>query len=131
MKQFEDVTLKWAGVEYTIPADGMMKAIMLIENHVSFEDLSTNRQHLKRAAVSCAFASVLRYAGAKVTDEEVYVGMFKQGIKNTTRGAVEALLLMIVPAEAIAAAASGDVTPGKENRRARRAAASSSKKLSK
>jgi hypothetical protein len=126
VRQFEDVTLKWAGVEYTIPADSMMRAIMLIEEWFTLEDLHMKSVHLKRAKISAAFAAVLRYAGAKVTDEEVYAGMFKKGVANTTIAAVTALSMMMVPADAIEAAAKG-VEPKKENRRARRAAASSSR----
>lgn len=99
-KQFEDVTLKWNGTDYTIPADRMMEAICRIEEHVTLEMLHVRegeKAHWRRGPISRAYASVLRFAGAKVTDEEIYTGMFDGAKSNVIGVAVQALLFMMIP----------------------------------
>lgn len=131
---FQDVHLEWDGKRYTVPSDRMMGAIARIEEHVTLSELlktGRERETVKLAVLARAYATVLRYAGADVTDEDVYGGMFA-GMSQTAavRAAVESLMAMMVPPQAIAAVqnAGGAVTPGNLNRRARRAAASSSRK---
>ena len=98
---FNDVTLKWKGSEYTIPSDQMMGAIERVEEFVSLEMLHVRDGEKpggwKRAKIAKAYAAVLNYAGAKVTAEEVYAGMFEKGVANAAGVAVQALIFLMVP----------------------------------
>lgn len=134
--EFDDVTLTWGGVNYMIPSNRMMLAIARIEDHVSLEDLDVSAsQRPKRAKVAMAFASVLRFAGANVTDEQVYAGMFDKATAASSIAALQTLAMMMIPKSALEEAtkriAAGELVPKKGNRRARRAQASSSRKRTK
>lgn len=100
---FDDVVLTWAGIDYTIPATKMMGAIARIEDHVTLPEL---RNYGERGAVplsrlASAFASVLRYAGAKLTDEDVYAEMFKGEAQQAAMAiSVNILIAMMVPKSA-------------------------------
>jgi len=130
MSMFEPITLKWKGVDYVVKPDAVMEAISRIEQHVTMEELNAGLtgKGIKRVDLARAFASVLRYAGATVIDEEIYAGMFKTNSGNTVISAVMTLLAMMVPPSVVAEFDKESAVAGKkENRRARRAAASSSK----
>lgn len=75
---FEDIHLEWQGKKYTIPADDVLKCIARVEDVVSVgevaEMLTSGR--LKFAKIAKAYATFLRYAGARVKDEEVFVSIF-------------------------------------------------------
>jgi hypothetical protein len=142
MSQFEPVTLKWDGVEYTVPQDKMMEVIARIEEHVTLDEVhGAMNGNIKRVKLARAFGSVLRFAGAKLTDEDVYAGMFKLGVGNVVLSSVITLMALMVPPKVVtdmqakADAGTLDETeshnPGNSNRRARRAAASSSSQRSK
>lgn len=99
-RAFNDVTLKWKGSEYTIPSDQMLEAINRIEDHVSLETLHVRageKPSWKRGKIAQAYAAVLNFAGAKVTPEEVYAGMFEKGETNAAGVAVQALIFLMVP----------------------------------
>lgn len=99
-RAFNDVTLEWKGSKYTIPSDQMMEAINRIEDHVSLETLHVRdgeKPSWKRGKIAQAYAAVLNFAGAKVTPEEVYAGMFEKGASNAAGVAVQSLILLMVP----------------------------------
>lgn len=100
---FDDVTLNWAGIDYTIPANKMMGAIARIEDHITLPELKNfgDRGAVPLSRLASAFASVLRYAGAKVTDEQAYSLMF-EGEESQAAMAVSVNLLiaMMVPKSA-------------------------------
>lgn len=137
---FEDIPLEWKGEKFIIPSNRIMGALARIEELVTLDELHamTQGKGLKFIAVSRAYASTLRFAGAMVTDEEVYASMFEKDDdkkKGAMITAVFGLLNMMVPEEArkVAekeAAAKGE-PEGNVNRQARRAAASLSKKHTK
>lgn len=121
---FEDIELEWQGVPYRIRGDdGVMKAIAVIEDHVTLFELTEgqSRGSIPLAKVSRAYAAVLRLAGARVTDAEVYGGMWADGANaDLVQQALGGLLEMMVPPSAIEAAeqeADGDSgnanSPGK------------------
>lgn len=99
---FNTLHLSWGGKEYHIPADQVMKAIARVEETVTFgelaEMLSTGR--LKFAKISQAYATFLRYAGAMVTDEEVFFVLFPRGsadVLNEAMGKLYTLIVMMSP----------------------------------
>lgn len=105
-KFFEPIELEWNGEQYTIPSNRVLGAIAIIENHVTFTELADaavkNRMPMVR--LSQAWGAVLRYAGAKIEDDEVYSLMFSGDIKNQIVTSVNALMVMMLPPSAIAKA---------------------------
>lgn len=102
---FDPVTLEWGGETYTIPPNRMFGAIKRIEDVITIPELhatAAKRGTVKMATLSEAFAAVLNYAGADVTAEEVYAGMFDG---NTSADAASAAMLtlmgIMVPPQAI------------------------------
>ncbi len=134
MSMFEPITLKWGDRDYIIKSDAVMEAVARIEEHVTMEELhaALKGKGIKRVDLARAFASVLRYAGANVTDEEIYAGMFKADKGNTVMTALLTLMAMMVPPSVLAdTIKEGEANPKKENRQARRAATSLSRQRTK
>lgn len=97
---FDDVSFQWQGLTYTIPAGRMMGAIARIEDHVTMPELQRygERQTIPLVRLSSAFAAVLRYAGVKVADEDVYSAMFGSAeSQQDVVAAITVLMTMMVP----------------------------------
>lgn len=81
MKGFEDVTLTWAGKSYTVPAEKQLGLIARIEDALSGESgeqaisILWRKEGPPHSRMASAFGAALRYAGATVTDEEVYLSI--------------------------------------------------------
>lgn len=79
MRGFEDVTLGWLGEEYTVPADQQLMLIAKLEDALSDEGGHSAIAALMQpggpstARLARAYGAALRYAGAKVTDNEIYL----------------------------------------------------------
>jgi len=100
MGVFDDIRLNWQGTDYVIPANKVMGAIARIEDIITLTEIyeASQRRSVKFSRVASAYASVLRYAGAKVTDEEVYLGMFDgQSAITAVQEALTGLLSMMIP----------------------------------
>jgi hypothetical protein len=99
MSIFDDVSLTWNGEEYKIEAGKIMGAISVIEEVVTLQELAeyatTGKTPLSKLAM--AFGAVLRYAGAKVKDEEVYAGMFEGTGQGSAIASLSVLLSMMIP----------------------------------
>lgn len=135
---FNPTTLVWNEKEYLIPANRMMGAIASIEEHITLNELhetSQRRNTIKLASLAGAYAAALQYAGAKVSQEDVYKGIFAQGGVGSSFiiEAVQTLILMMVPPTSVTkgSEAGSDTPKGKDNRQARRAASSLSKRRTK
>jgi hypothetical protein len=114
--QFDSITLTFdhgdgAGPKsYTIPPDKVFGAIEVIEEVITLKELSSSvarNGNPPLARISRAYASVLRYAGARVEDQQVYIGMFSGGeddIKGVV-AAVNGLLALMIPPSAVTEAA--------------------------
>ena len=94
---FEPVTMTWGGRDYTIPADRVMRAIASVEDVFTLVDLhrymATGSPPL--AKISSVYAMLLRYAGAKVSDEEVYAGMFDKESGSLQANATNAIMVLL------------------------------------
>jgi hypothetical protein len=103
MSIFEEVVLSWDGVEYKIDPERVMGAIAKVEEIITLRELSEYAQKgdAPMAKLAMAFASVLRYAGAKVRDEEVYSGMFSGSGQKSAIGSISVLLQMMIPPSAL------------------------------
>lgn len=102
-KNFEPVTLQWDGQEYTIPHHRMMGAIARIEDNITAPELQkfAEREAAPIGKLSMALGSVLRYAGCRVTDDEVYSEMFQNLTDDEKQAAqmqvIQDLMFMMVP----------------------------------
>ena len=107
MAIFADMKLGWNGTDYVIPADRMLGAVAVIEEHMTFHEMFALVRQGKPSLVTLSrtWGAVLRYAGAKVTDDEVYVGMFAgPTVSERVIEAINTLLLIMMPPSAVAAA---------------------------
>jgi hypothetical protein len=120
MSHFDDVSLEWAGKTYVIKANMRMRAIARIEEHITLAEMQDYwaRKTAPMSRLSMAYASLLRFLGADVQDDDVYVGMFPGGSENPARvrDAITLLLAMMVPPKAFKSASpesasSGNVMP--------------------
>lgn len=71
---FPDIELVWADKVYTIKSHRVMGAMQRMEEHVTLNEMGAFAQRGTAPLVRMcqAFAAVLKYAGARVTPEEVY-----------------------------------------------------------
>ena len=74
----QDVTLVWKGDEYRVEAREVLPLIAKIEEIITLGELIDESQSgkIRLARLAKAYGEALRYAGAKLTDEDVYEGMF-------------------------------------------------------
>lgn len=84
MQGFEPVTLTWKGEDFTVPAKDQLELIMRIEDALIGEGRMNGEQAITilfrkggppHARLARAFSAALRFAGCKVTDEEVYLSI--------------------------------------------------------
>jgi hypothetical protein len=100
MAIFEDQTLWWKGEAFVVPATRMLGAIAVIEEHITFiEMVAASQGKPPLVKISRAFGALLRYAGCKVSDEEVYRGLFdaESNVMERIETAVTAFLLLMTP----------------------------------
>lgn len=101
---FEDVKLVWNGREYIVPARNMLRAVAIIEDHVTMPELQqfALRGTAPLARLSSAFAGVLKFAGCPNIDaESVYAAMFDGNDKaSAVSAAVSTLMAMMLPKSA-------------------------------
>lgn len=109
MQGFDDVTLGWGDKTYTIPANRQMGLVARIEDALSGD---TGRQAISvlmqkegppYSRLAAAFGAALRYGGASVTDEEIYLSIMDDFTKSRAQVAIKlqtvivALLMVIAP----------------------------------
>jgi hypothetical protein len=99
MSVFEEISLTWEGVEYKIESTKVMGAIARIEEVITLKELGEYAQtgNVPMAKLAMAFASVLRYAGARVQDDQVYSAMFDVDGQNSAMASISTLLTMMIP----------------------------------
>jgi len=103
MGTFDDIRLTWHGIDHVIPANKVMGAIARIEDIITLTEIyeASQKRSVKFSRVASAYGAVLRYAGAKVTDEEVYLGMFEgQSAITAVQEALTGLMSMMIPPQA-------------------------------
>jgi len=94
MKGFEPVTLAWKGNEHTVPADQQMRLIAEIEDALADRDGTpavlglTKRGGPSYSRLAAAYGAALRYAGAHVSDAEIYLSITEDLAKGDARAAV-------------------------------------------
>ena len=81
MHGFDDVTLGWKGDEFIVPANKMLMLVCKIEDALAGDSgeqaltVLMRRQGPPQARLAQAYGAALRYAGASVTDDEVYLSL--------------------------------------------------------
>jgi hypothetical protein len=100
MSIFQPVTLKWNDEEYIVPANQVMGLIAQIEDAVTLNELMSKKGP-PLAKVAMGYGAALRYAGAKVKDDEVYQAMFGKQASSAIQSAVAGLLSMMIPPEEV------------------------------
>lgn len=120
MKGFEPVTLPWGEQTYTVPANKVLGLVREIEDALEYEGGPAAVYVLFRPGgvrltrLAGALGAALRYAGASVTDDEVYLTLMED-VANMSQSAmaqnaqvlVATLLTIIAPPVAQKAAALG------------------------
>ena len=101
---FEPINLgRWRGREYVIPAAEVLPCIAQIEQVVSLTELGRMRVsgNLKLAQLARGLATAMRFAGAEVTDEELYSEMFRSDSDLSVRAllTLAAIESLMVPPE--------------------------------
>ena len=117
MAIFKEVVLGWDGADYTIPPDRVLGAIAEIEQVITLSEIAVYHQRgtAPMAKLAQAFGAALRFAGARVDNEEVYAGMLRGGDSQSVAiASVQTLLQMMLPPASIAQKA----TPQGNGRRA-------------
>jgi hypothetical protein len=102
MSGFEDLTLGWGGKSFVIPARKMLGAVARIEEVITLQELTAyaSRGTAPMARLAQAYGSVLRYAGAAATDDEVYSGLFGDAgpdNANLIADSINTLMVMMIP----------------------------------
>lgn len=117
MKGFEPVTLSWGDETYTVPAEGQLLLIGAIEDALSGKSgqqavaVLMNPGGPPYTRLAAAYGAALRYAGATVSDDEIYLsimGDFANQSKDVAvkiQSAILALLAIIAPPIALSLSA--------------------------
>lgn len=109
MSLFNEVKISWGGETYTIPAKDQMKLVLQLEEALSG---GTGKQAIgvllspegpPYGILASAFGTMLRFAGAPVSDEEIYLSIVsdmaesKADVVTKTQAAIVAVLSVIAP----------------------------------
>lgn len=104
MSVFDDIKIGWAGKQYVIPARKVLGAIARIEEVLTLQELLRYAQegNFPMAKIARGYSAVLRYAGADITEDDVYEGMFPNGTagvnpQETAFAAMQGLMEMMIP----------------------------------
>lgn len=101
---FTPIELDWNGKTITVRPHKVMGLISAIEDVITFPELQAYavRGAAPVGKLSMAYARVLRYAGVRVTDEEVYAKSFSgsEEEQEAMGRAIQNLLFMMMPPEA-------------------------------
>lgn len=122
MTPFKDVSIAWDGVTYTIPAKRVLTCVAMVEDVLTLDELFKfigARNTVPFAKLARAFGIMLRYAGAKMTDDEIFAGMLdgmsQEEKQQAAMHGVQTLLMMMLPPKHLQMLEEGDAKPaGKE-----------------
>lgn len=99
MSLFRDVPVKWGDEEFIIPANRVMGAIAVIEEVLTLDELGSmaQRKSASLAKLSMAYGNLLRYAGKKIDDSEVYSAIFENDGQAVVMIAIAGLCELMIP----------------------------------
>lgn len=95
---FNELNLTWKGTDYTVPADNILRLIAKVEDVITLNELYSYSQKgaAPLAKLATAFGIILRYAGCKVSDDEIYKTIVN-GETNAATVATHTILGMMLP----------------------------------
>lgn len=102
---FQQLTYEWEGRSYVLPPDRVLRTIAAVEEVLTLGQLHNYQRQgtLPMAKLAQAFGIMLRAAGAMVTDEQVYNGMFGEGkatdVRDRMLAATVSLQMLMIPPE--------------------------------
>ena len=107
---FEDIEFRWKGTSYTLRADKVLRAIASIEEVITLHELSTyqNRGTIPAGKISMAYGTLLRMAGARVKDEEVYSSIIQDASSDQMLETTMLLMRMMLPPDSLTNGAEGE-----------------------
>lgn len=93
---FEEVRLKWKEKEYVIPENRVMRLIAKVEDVITLAELInySERNTTPVAKVASAYGVMLRFAGARVEDEEIYSQFYDAGAETIIESTFALLAIM-------------------------------------
>lgn len=99
MGAFDDAKFEWRGKEYSVPANRILPMLARVDEFITLAELSDHlaRKSVPFAKVALAWGAVLRYAGAHVTDEDVYCGMLEGDGGASATLALHGLMGLMMP----------------------------------
>ena len=92
MQGFDDVVLGWKGDEFTVPANKMLMLVCKIEDALAGDTgeqaltVLMRRQGPPHARLAMAYGAALRYAGADVSDTDIYLSLQSDLSKGDAEG---------------------------------------------
>ena len=101
MKGFSPITLTWKGQDYVVPAKGQLMLVAQVEDALIAQGGGQAIDVLLRPGgppftrLAAAYGAALRYAGASVSDDEVYLEMH-EGIARQDVDAMAAIQSAVV-----------------------------------
>jgi hypothetical protein len=101
MGVFTDVEMVWARKTYTIKSTRVMGLIAQIEDVITFPEIANfmRRQTVPMARLCQGYAAALKYAGARVTPDDILAAVYDDpGKQMVVLKAVAGLLTMPLPA---------------------------------
>lgn len=99
---FQPIKFAFKGTEYLIPPNRVLRAVAVVEAHVTMHELSIYmaRQTAPSAKVAMAYAALVNFAGGAVTDDEVFESLFDPQTKENVMTLVSLLITVLVPPKA-------------------------------
>lgn len=99
----EDFKFTWEGKEYSIPHNNIMKLIATVENVITLPELedAVQRGTAPLGKLSMAFGIILRHAGVRVKDYEIYKSMFSENSADNAVAAASGLIMLMVPPDCL------------------------------
>lgn len=101
---FDPIEISWAGKTYRIASRQVLEVVCLVEETITLHELSqaAERGTAPMGKLAKAFASVLRFAGAPVGDEEVFAAMFTPSTRDQVSLSIKTMLMMLLPRDTLA-----------------------------
>ena len=96
MGVFRDIEIAWDGEEFKIPANRVLQCIAELEEVITIQELAKRAESetLSLSKVAMAYGVILRYAGADISDDEVFQGLFSEGGSDNLGNTFTALFAM-------------------------------------
>jgi hypothetical protein len=99
MAIFEDVELIWAGKTYKVESKQVMQLIGRMEQHIKIKQL-IDPDGPPLSSLATAYGTALRFAGATISDEQVYSYLFEDGTSNVP-AVITGIMMLMMPRDVL------------------------------